>query len=169
MFGVTSVKDAIEVLDFGEHKSQIQIPEELQVDGAEIITGHTDPVRLSPTGAWLSFGIVEAIAVPVGDPADGGADIRDQRMTPVVVDTATGERVTLAIPDTMLGMPSVWLDDTTVQVLAFTVDMQQPQTPTSAILYACSLPDATCRLRAQLELPSPQLVAFPDGRWYGQP
>jgi len=93
----------------------------------------------------------------------------DQRVTPVVVDTATGERVRLAIPDTLLGVPSVWLDDTTVQVLAFTVDMQQPQIPTSAAMYVCSMPDATCRLGAQLELPMSQFSAFPDGRWYGRP
>jgi hypothetical protein len=167
IFAGRSVEDAIELVDFREYKSQIQIPEELQAQGAEIIEGHTDPVRLSPTGDWLSFGIFEAIAVPVGNPADGGADVSEQRIRPVVFNTATGERVTLAIPDTMLGMPSVWLDDTTLQVLAFTVDMQQPEAPTSVSLYACSLPDATCRLRVQIEPPIPQFGAFPDGRWYG--
>ena len=116
----------------------------------------------------MSFGIFEAIALPVGDPREGDAEVTDQRGTPVVVDTTTGDRVTLAIPDTMLGMPTVWLDDTTLQVVAFTVDKQQPHMPTSATMFVCSVPDGTCGQAAQLELPIPQLAAFPDGRWYGQ-
>src|SRR5690606_12610912 len=100
-----SVEDAIELIDFREYESDLPIPEDLRARGAEVIKGSTDPIRLSPTGDWLSFGLFEAVAVPVGDPNDGGAEISDQRITPIAVDTSTGERVALAIPDTMAGMP----------------------------------------------------------------
>ena len=168
IFAGPSVEDAIELIDFREYESDLPIPEDLQGREAEVITSGIDPIRLSPTGGWLSFGLFEAVAVRAGDPNDGGAEISAQRITPIAVDTSTGERVTLAIPDTMAGMPTVWLDDTTVQVVAFTVDAERP-VPTSAVLYACSVTEASCRSLAQIDLSGTQFVAFPDGRWYGLP
>jgi hypothetical protein len=168
MLAGPSVQDATELIDFREYESALQIPAELLARDAEIIVGHTDPARLSPTGAWFSLGIFEAVAVPVGNPADGGAEFGEQRITPMVIETATGELTGLAVPDAMFSMPLVWLDDTTVQVIGFTVDPQQLQTPTSAVFYACRVPEGTCQQEAAMELPIPAFGVFPDGRWYGQ-
>ncbi len=163
-----SVKDAIEVNNFRE----VGIPEQ-QAEGAEIISGHTDPVRLSPTGTWLSFGTFSATATPEGDPKDGGAEFSDSRLTPIVLDAATGERVNLAIPGhPALALPSVWLDDNTVQVVWFETDPSQPASiPTRIVFYECSLPSGTCRVGAEPEPPFAEsfMPAFPDGRWYGTP
>jgi hypothetical protein len=168
MFAGRTVKDAIKLFDFPDYESPIQIPDELKARGAEVIAGHTDPARLSPTGNWFSFGMFEAVITPVGPPADENFEFGEQRMTPLAIDTATGERVRLAIPDTMRGMPSVWLDDTTVQVVAFPPEQNPPTLPVTISFYACSVPDATCQLAAQGQLTTPTPFAFPDGRWYGQ-
>jgi hypothetical protein len=167
MLAGPSVPDATELIDFREYDSDLQIPEELQARDAEVIVGHTDPARLSPTGAWFSLGIFEAVVVPVGDPADGDVEVGEQRITATVIDTATGARITLAVPDGLFAMPLVWLDDDTVQVLGFAVDPHQPQSPTDAVMYACSVPDGTCQVEAEPELALIQFGVFPDGRWYG--
>src|SRR5688572_1527300 len=82
-------------------------------------------------------------------------EVVELRVTPMVIGTSTRERVTLTVPDAMIGLPSVWLDDTTVQLVAFTVDVLQPQVPISAAVYACSVSEGTCQREAELRLPIP--------------
>jgi hypothetical protein len=66
----------------------------------------------SACSSWLSFGRFSAKATPNGDPREGDAEISDSRLTPVVLDAATGEWVNLAIPGhPAFAIPSVWLDD----------------------------------------------------------
>jgi hypothetical protein len=168
MLAGPSVPKATELIDFREYESDLQISEEQQARDAEIMVGHTDPARLSPTGAWFSLGIFEAVAIPVGNPADGDAEFGEQRITPMVIEIATGKRTSLAVPDAMFSMPLVWLDDTTVQVLGFSVDTPLSQMATRAVFYACSVPAGTCQREAEMELPIPAFGVFPDGRWYGQ-
>jgi hypothetical protein len=125
-----------------------------------------DPVRLSPDGVWLSFGVVEfeqsseEVDAP---PVFSG-------IVPVVFEVTTGEQVPLTVPgDPAFAIPTVWLDDTTLQVVAFTVDPQDSQVPTSLRLYECSLVDALCQLAVDARPPAADAtgVLSPDGRWYG--
>ncbi len=170
MYVGPAMQDSIKLIDFFEYAAGRPLTADQRILGAEIIAGHTDPARLSPTGAWFSLGILEFVAIPVGDPNQGDADFVDQRLTPTVFDTTTGERIALATPDDMLAMPLVWLDDSTVQAVGYTVDPGRPQTPTRAVFYACSVPSGACTLAAELglEQASDESVVFPDGRWYGQ-
>ena len=124
-------------------------------------SGLSDPVRLSPTGAWLSFGALEVEPLP-------GEQMNLKRATPMVFNTATGERVTLNIPgDPRLAIPSIWLDDTTVQVASIGPDQQQPWPTNVMALYRCTLPEATCQMASQVGQPLLESGALPDGRWYG--
>jgi hypothetical protein len=170
MFAGPSVKDAIELHNFREVTPEAPEP---QAGEPEIISGHTDPVRLSPTGTWLSFGTFNALATPVGDPKDGGAEFSDMRLMPAVLDAATGERVNLAIPGhPALALPSVWLDDNTLQVVWFeTAPSQVGGVPTRVVFYECSIPDGMCQVGAELGPPFDEsfMPVLPDGRWYGTP
>jgi hypothetical protein len=169
-FAGRSVEDAKELYNFREATPETREP---QTGEPEIISGHTDPVRLSPTGTWLSFGTFSATATPKGDPREGDAEISDTRLTPVVLDAATGERLNLAIPGhPAFALPSVWLDDNTVQVVWFeTVPSKSAGVPTRVVFYECSVPDGTCQVGAELGPPFDESFtpAFPDGRWYGTP
>jgi hypothetical protein len=162
-----SVEDAREVYDFGEVTPLLPEPE----GDAEVVTGHHDPVRLSPTGAWLSFTRADVVATPVGDPQDGGAEFSDWRLTPVVLDPATGEQIDLPFPaDTVLALASVWLDDDVLQVVELESSPPQPGIlPTRVVFWECMIPVGTCHRAAELgpPLPEPFIPVFPDGRWYG--
>jgi len=130
------------------------------IDFRGTTTGSADPVRLSPTGAWLSIGIIEIGQGEGESVAFLGSSIR-------VYDTATGQYLTLRMPDELkITLPSVWLNDTTLQVIGAT----RPERPEDqrAGLYTCTVPDGSCRLAFELEfvdLTSPPV--FPDGRAYG--
>jgi len=124
--------------------------------------GLSDPVRLSPTGAWLSFGVLEVEPLP-------GEQMRLKRAMPTVFNTTTGERITLNIPgNPPLAIPNIWLDDTTVQVASIGMGQQQREWPTSIVaLYRCKLPEATCQMVSEVAKPILESGALPDGRWYG--
>ncbi len=108
-------------------------------------------IRLSPTGTWLSYLLVEFNGPPQHDDVVGfNTHIRD---------TSTGELITLNLPPGAASFPSVWLDDTTMQVLAF--GTLRPG------LYTCTVPDGTCGLAAALSpaaLDGNNLV-LPGGVW----
>jgi dipeptidyl aminopeptidase/acylaminoacyl peptidase len=154
-----SMAEAIELYEPGDAVAG------LQVLGQES-NGMSDPVRLSPDAAWLSFGVLEL------DQSSEEVDAPPvfSRMIPVVFDVATGQQVTLTIPnDPTFAFPGVWLDDTTLQVVSFTVDLEQPQIPTSLVFYECSLLGAMCQV-VNAEPPPNDIaviVPSPDGRWYG--
>ena len=140
LVGRRSIEDARRVHDFSKVRET---------------SGLTDPVRLSPTGAWLSFGVYEALETGELE-APGNA-----RVTPAVFDTVTGEQIKLKIPgDPAYAFPSVWLGDTTLQL--WTWDGVQ------ATFHRCTLPAASCVAVAGTG-PNPPEVAVPspDGRWYG--
>ncbi len=170
MYVGPAMQDSVKLIDFSEYAAGVKLTADQRALAAEIIAGHTDPARLSPTGAWFSLGIFEVVAIPVGDPAGGDTEFGDQRLTPTVFDTTTGERITLGMPETELAMPLVWLDDSTVQAVGFTVDSGRPPIPARAIFYACSVPSGACTFVAELppQQLSPESLVFPDGRWYGQ-
>jgi hypothetical protein len=136
-----SIEDARQVYDFSQIRET---------------SGLTDPVRLSPTGAWLSFGIYEA--APTGEPGAGTG-----RIAPAVFDTATGEQIALTIAgDPMYAIPSVWLNDTTLQLWAWDEGRQR------ATFHRCTMPAASCVAQAQVGPPLPEVaVPSPDGRWWG--
>jgi DNA-directed RNA polymerase specialized sigma24 family protein len=153
-FAGRSIDDARELQDFTEVRG---------------VGGHTDPVRLSPTGAWLSFGVVEVLQAAVVNrgPEDRRA-FKIETMSPVVFDTATGEQRTLTIPgDPLLAFPVVWLDSSTLQVASFTTEAERPDIPTSVVFYKCPLTDAICEVVAEVGPPILATVALPGGRWYG--
>jgi hypothetical protein len=163
-----SVDDAITVWD--NRRPENQIPDGVQVAGAELINGHTDPVRLSPTGAWVSFGIYEALSTLVGEPGpDQEYETSDAQISPVVFDTDTGEQVSLDLAAGPFAYPLVWLDDTSLQVVVFTIDPQQPEVPTAVSFYRCTLPDGACEVAAEVAPPYTESGAFPDGRYYQAP
>jgi hypothetical protein len=122
-------------------------------------------VRLSPTGSWLSFALVDVEFGP--ETSQGNVTVAGIRITPVVVDSVTGERTTLTIPgDPSVAIPSVWLDATTVQVVSFMVGPDGEPTPdTPAVLYGCSLHGAGCQAAAEVAPPLPAFAVQPDGRW----
>jgi hypothetical protein len=167
-FAGRSVDDATELFDRDEYEPQIPISDEDLARGAETIEGHVDPVRLSPTGRWLSFGMFEAVVIPVGEPGpDQPTETIASRGTAVVFDTASGQRLTLATPEATFTLPSVWLDDSTLQVAVVTSNGLLGEVATAVTFYECSLPHGTCHLRAESQLPPPQFPVFPDGRYYG--
>ena len=110
-----------------------------------------DTIRLSPTGAWVSFLLITFNGPPVRDDVIG--------FVAQVHDTVTGEAVTLNLPSTG-SFPVVWIDDTTLQVMAF-------DPATGAHMYACSVPDGSCAVAADLtaaELDGSNMV-WPGGVW----
>ena len=142
------------------------------VDGARTLrdfsgqglTGTADPVRLSPTGSWLSLGVVQV---------EGTSEV-DMRVTKIaaeVYDTATGERITLRISgDPQIAKPDVWLDDTTLVVFASSGDPNRA--PEELGLYTCTLPEGSCTLAGMLrfeDFDGDSPFVSSDGRWYGPP
>ena len=125
------------------------------------------PYRLSPTGAWLSLGVTQLEKVAEGE-------YRAVRDTAQVYDTTTGEHVTLDVmldapKGSAVAIPILWLDDVTVQVVAISADEPFDNQPTSvhATRYACTVPDASCQLAADLgtiDVNAPTLPVMPDGR-----
>jgi hypothetical protein len=141
-----SVEGARELLDFRNRPSE----------------GMTDPVRLSPTGAWLSLGVAE-----VATAAEETFTI--DRITPEVYDAVTGERVTLDHPAGSLAIPGVWLDDDTLQVLVFHGAIGPSLVVQGAALCACTVPSGSCEIAAEfgdVDLPS---LMLPEGRYYPEP
>jgi len=155
-----SIEDAIELYEPGDAVPGLQVL-------GQASNGMIDPVRLSPDGAWLSFGVVEldqSSEEPDAEPVF-------TRFVPAVFDVAAGQPVPLSIPgDPLIALPSVWLDDDTLQVLVVLGgDPQQAQLPTSVNFYECSPLDGLCDLAVEAEAPWPDeiVVPSPDGRWYG--
>ena len=113
-----------------------------------------DVIRLSPTGAWVSYLLITFNGPPVQDDVIGfDTQIRD---------TVTGELVTLNLP-TPGSFPVVWLEDTTLQVMGF-------DPATGAHMYACSVPDGSCVVAADLtpaEMDGNNMV-WPGGVWIGE-
>jgi len=111
---------------------------------------------LSPTGAWLSFLRYQFDGPPQHD--------KVLTVTAQVVDTTTGDPISLSVPPGGLAVPIIWLDDTTLQVLG--VDVPPGQVAAQAHLYACSVPDGTCAVAA--DLPAAVLdgnaLVLPTGR-----
>lgn len=109
-------------------------------------------IRLSPTGAWLSYLLVEFNGPPVRD------DVRAFTMR--IQNANTGDLVTLDLPAGVFGLPLGWLDDTTLQVVVLN------QTPG---MYTCTVPDGACRLAVPVpptDLEGTNLV-MPGGMWIG--
>lgn len=104
-------------------------------------TEASDQILLSPTGAWVGYLLYEFNGPPVND------DVR--AFTPQVRDTATGEPVTLNLPTSFV-VPVVWVDDTTMQFLVFSV--APDNSSTRAFMYACTVPDGSCDVAAELPL-----------------
>jgi hypothetical protein len=110
-------------------------------------------LRLSPTGAWVSYLLYQFDGPPIQD--------KVLAFTGQVRDTRTGELVGLKLPNAGFALPVVWLDDTTVQILAFGEKQ--------GYLYACSVPDGSCSVGATLPasaLDGSNLV-LPNGSWVG--
>jgi len=144
-FAGRSVEDARQLRDFS----------------AERPTGSADPVRLSPSGSWLSFGVVEL--------SDGDSEETFEviKVTPEVYDITTGERITLRIPgDPTIAVPAVWLDDTTLQVMVGIYG--GPNADPEVTVYTCTLPGGSCQLASAIgRFNDAHPVVLPDGRWYG--
>lgn len=138
-----SVEGARELLDFRNRPSE----------------GMTDPVRLSPTGAWLSLGVAE-VATATEE------TVTIDRITPEVYDVVTGERVTLDHPAGSLAIPGVWLDDDTLQVLVFHGAIGPSASVQGAALHACTLPRGSCEIAAELGDLDLSTLVLPDGRYY---
>jgi hypothetical protein len=138
-----SVEGARELLDFRNRPS----------------AGMIDPVRLSPTGAWLSLGVAEVAGATE-------ETFTIDRITPDVYDVVTGERVTLDHPAGSLAIPGVWLDDDTLQVLVFRGAIGPSLVVQDAALHACMVPSGSCEIAAEfgdVDLPS---LVLPEGRYY---
>ena len=144
-----SIENARELFDFSDIRAT---------------SGHTDPVRLSPTGAWLSFGRLEVTPL-------AGENMRVDREVPIVFDTSTGQQITLNLPgDPVMAQPLVWLDDTTVQVVSFDVDLdldQQPLQLNGVTFYRCTVPAGTCEVAAEVGPQLAEIGALPGGRYNG--
>jgi hypothetical protein len=115
-----------------------------------------DGVRLSPTGAWLSYLLYEFDGSPIYDKVRA---VRAQ-----VRDAGTGEQVTLDLPPGTFGVPAVWLDDTTVQLLVI------GPAPGQGNMYTCVVPSGSCDVAA--ELPADALedsaLVLPTGQFIRQ-
>jgi len=115
-----------------------------------------DAMRLSPSGAWLSYLWFQFDGPPQHD--------KVLAITAQVRDTGTGELVSLNVPPGGLSVPIIWLDDTTLQVLA--IGAVPGQVATQAHLYACRVPDGTCAVA--VDLPAAALdgnaLVLPTGR-----
>jgi hypothetical protein len=138
-----SVEAARELLDFRNRPSD----------------GMTDPVRLSPTGAWLSLGVAEVAGATE-------ETFTIEKITPEVYDVVTGERVTLDHPAGSLAIPGVWLDDDTLQVLVFHGAIGPSLGVQDAALYACTVPSGSCEIATELGDVDLTSVVLPDGRYY---
>jgi hypothetical protein len=103
------------------------------------------PIRLSPSGTWLSLGLAHLTADPPGE-------VRITYQTGDVYNTADGKHVTLHVPGSPLSThPVLWLDDRTVQVLAtYPKVVEGPPVPMHRSLYTCTVPDGACRLATDL-------------------
>ena len=138
-----SVEDARQLLDFRNRPAE----------------GMTDPVRLSPTGAWLSLGVAEV------DAATEASSTID-RITPEVYDVATGERITLDHPAGSLAIPGVWLDDDTLQVFVFHGTIGASLAIQDAAVYTCTVPSGSCAMAVEFGDVDLTSVVLPDGRYY---
>jgi hypothetical protein len=138
--------------------------------GEEELRLLTPPYRLSPTGDWLSLGVHDIEKLP-------GGDFRGVEDRAEVYNTSNGEHVVLDVlrdapKDSALGIPVDWLDDVTVQVVGIHADEPFANEPTAVRLtmYACTVPDGSCRLAADLgtievnEQVPPNFPVLPDGR-----
>lgn len=109
-----------------------------------------DEIRLSPTGAWLSYLQYEFNGPPKND------DVR--AFTTQVRDASTGTRIALSLPPGAWAFPVGWLDDTTLQVLG---------AGAAPGMYTCAIPEGGCDLAA--ELPAAALdgsnLVLPGGVW----
>ncbi|HZM74649.1 MAG TPA: hypothetical protein VFC19_02925 [Candidatus Limnocylindrales bacterium] len=117
-------------------------------------------LRLSPTGAWLAYLLVEFDGPPVQDKVLAfHAHVRD---------TATGEVIPLKFPRAGLVIPVGWLSDTSLQVFALAVS--QDQSSARANMYTCRLPDGSCTVAAALPLAAVEgsNLVLPTGEWIGQ-
>jgi hypothetical protein len=92
-----------------------------------------DGLRLSPTGAWLSYLLIEFNGPPARD------DVRAFALQ--MRDAGTGESISLQIPQPSYALPVIWLNDTTLQVLVLG--------PTST-MSTCVLPSGSCAVVATL-------------------
>lgn len=141
-----SVEGTRELLDFRNRPSE----------------GMTDPVRLSPTGAWLSLGVAE-----VASATEETSTI--YRITPDVYDVVTGERVPLDHPAGSLAIPGVWLDDDTLQLLVFHGAIGPSPVVQGAALHACTVPSGSCEIAAELGDVDIRGVVLPEGRYHPEP
>ena len=109
------------------------------------------------------------------DPANAEAYTR-RAITTIAIDwsrrksRSAGQQITLNLPgDPVMAQPLVWLDDTTVQVVSFDVDLdQQPLQVNGLTFYRCTLPAGTCEVAAEVGS-KPEHGAFPGGRYSGTP
>jgi hypothetical protein len=132
--------------------------------GPTELTQETPPIRLSPTGSWLSLGLVHLDRVAGVSTAD----------TADVYNTGTGEHVALDVrldapDDSTVAIPVRWLDDVTVQVLAAVGDRPWDDAPTAVhlTLHRCAVPAGTCQQAVDLGTVEPVadlLPVLPDGR-----
>jgi hypothetical protein len=115
------------------------------------------PTRLAPSGVWLSIGMVR----------HGSDDVPPVGLGVDVYNTGTRERVRLDLPGTpALEIPVVWLDSTTLQVVAVTGDLSGEQNPETVhiAMYACTVPGATCQLAVDLgTFSTDALLVLPGG------
>jgi hypothetical protein len=112
-----------------------------------------DDVRLSPTGAFVSYLLYEFDGPPSHDKVLG---IRAQ-----VRHAVTGDLVTLDLPAGAVAVPVVWLDEHTLQVLAL------GPAPGQGDLYACAVPGGSCAVAADLPAAATEgnALVLPTGRF----
>jgi hypothetical protein len=124
-------------------------------------TGNSEAsgLRLSPTGAWLSYLLIEFNGPPKQD------DVL--AFTPQVRDAGTGDLIGLALPPAF-ALPVAWLDDTTLQVLV--IDLAPGEQEQRAHLYACVMPEGSCDVAAELAFADVEGTNFvaPLGTWIGE-
>jgi hypothetical protein len=135
--------------------------------GDDVLTLVTPPYRLSPTGAWLSLGVTQLEKLAEDN-------YRGVKHAAEVYNTSTGAHITLDVmldapQNTALAIPVLWLDDVTVQVVAVSSDVPFDSQPASvhATLYACTVPEGSCRLAADLGTVGANgsnAPVLPDGR-----
>jgi hypothetical protein len=133
------------------------------VDDARELTfsGNTEAsgARLSPTGAWLSYLLIEFDGPPQRDEV--------LAFTPQVRNISTDDLVSLDLPPAF-ALPVVWLDDSTLQV--FVLEVAPDQQDAEAHMYACRVPDGSCHVAADLPLADVQgsNLVSPVGTWIGE-